>query len=72
MEVLTPAFIWGGFIKSITFGFLIGIISCYSGMKSSFGSAGVGEATTKAVVTTAISILAIDFLLTKIFIVTWW
>ena len=72
LEVLTPAFIWGGFIKSIVFGFVIGIIACYSGMKSRFGSAGVGEATTKAVVTTAITILALDFLLTKIFIVTWW
>ena len=72
LEVLTPAFIWGGFIKSIVFGFVIGIVACYSGMKTGFGSAGVGIATTKAVVTTAITILALDFLLTKIFIVTWW
>lgn len=72
LEVLTPAFIWGGFIKSLVFGFVIGIVACYSGMKPGFGSAAVGEATTKAVVTIAISILALDFLLTKIFIVTWW
>ncbi len=72
MEVLTPAFIWGGVIKSIVFGFVIGMVSCYYGMKTGFSSAGVGEATTKAVVTTAISILALDFLLTKIFIITWW
>ena len=72
MEVLTPAFIWGGVIKSLTFGFIIGIVSCYFGMKTSFGAAGVGQATTSAVVTIAISILAIDFLLTKIFIITWW
>ena len=72
MEVLTPAFIWGGVIKSFTFGFVIGVVACYSGMRTGFGSAGVGEATTRAVVTTAISILAIDFLLTKIFIVAWW
>ncbi|OGW84478.1 MAG: hypothetical protein A3C35_02940 [Omnitrophica bacterium RIFCSPHIGHO2_02_FULL_46_11] len=72
MEVLTPAFIWGGLIKAFTFGFIIGIVACYSGMRTGFGSAGVGDATTRAVVTTAISILAVDFLLTKIFIVTWW
>lgn len=71
-EVLTPAFIWGGVIKALFFGFIIGIVSCYSGMKASFGSAGVGDATTRAVVLSSISILAIDFLLTKIFIVTWW
>ena len=72
LEVLTPAFIWGGLIKSLTFGFVIGVVACYSGMKTRFGSAGVGEATTRAVVTIAISILAIDFLLTKIFIMTCW
>ena len=72
LEVLTPAFIWGGLIKSITFGFVIGIVACYFGMRTGFGSAGVGEATTRAVVTIAISILAIDFLLTKIFIILWW
>lgn len=71
-EVLTPAFIWGGLIKSISFGFTIGIISCYAGMKTEVGATGVGEATTKAVVLSSILILATDFLLTKIFIITWW
>ena len=71
-EVLTPAFVWGGLVKSTTFGFLIGVVSCYCGMNTSLGSAGVGEATTRAVVISSISILALDFLLTKIFIMTWW
>jgi len=72
MEVLTPAFVWGGLIKSVAFGFVIGAVSCYAGMRTSFGAAGVGEATTRAVVLASISILALDFLLTKVFIVTWW
>jgi len=71
-EVLTPAFVWGGILKSLTFGFVIGVVSCYAGMSTRIGSAGVGEATTRAVVMSSISILALDFLLTKIFIVTWW
>ena len=71
-EVLTPSYIWGGLVKSTCFGFIIGIVACYSGIKTSFSSAGVGEATTRAVVISAISILAVDFLLTKIFIMTWW
>jgi len=71
-EVLTPAFIWGGLVKSVTFGFLIGAVACYSGMSTSFGSSGVGQATTRSVVISSISILAVDFLLTKIFIITWW
>ncbi len=72
LSVLTPAYILGGLVKSLTFGFIIGIVACYSGMKTSFGATGVGEATTRAVVLASISILAVDFLLTKIFIVTWW
>ena len=71
-EVLTPAFIWGGALKSLAFGFIIGVVSCYSGMKTGFGSSGVGDATTRAVVLASISILAVDFLLTKIYIITWW
>ena len=71
-SVLTPAFIWGGLLKSLTFGFVIGVVACYSGMATTFGSSGVGQATTRAVVLSSISILALDFLLTKIFIVTWW
>ena len=71
-EVLTPAFVWGGVIKSLFFGFVIGVVSCYAGMKTGFGSAGVGEATTRAVVLASISILALDFLITKVFIITWW
>ena len=71
-EVLTPAFVWGGLVKSTTFGFVIGVVACYCGMNARTGSTGVGEATTRAVVISSISILAIDFLLTKIFIVTWW
>jgi phospholipid/cholesterol/gamma-HCH transport system permease protein len=72
LEVLTPAFVWGGTLKALVFGFIIGIVSCYSGMKTGFGATGVGEATTRAVVLASISILAFDFLLTKLFIVTWW
>ncbi|HNV86986.1 MAG TPA: ABC transporter permease [Candidatus Omnitrophota bacterium] len=71
-EVLTPAFVWGGIIKALAFGFVIGVVACYSGMRTGFGSAGVGEATTRAVVISAITILALDFLLTKIYIITWW
>lgn len=71
-EVLTPAFIWGGLIKGFVFGCLIGLISCYSGMRHSTSSSGVGEATTRAVVLCSVLILAVDFLLTKFFTVFWW
>ncbi len=72
LEVLTPAFVWGGLVKSLFFGFIIGAVSCHAGMKTRADASGVGEATTQAVVLSCISILIIDFLLTKIFIITWW
>ncbi|MBI4550098.1 MAG: ABC transporter permease [Candidatus Omnitrophica bacterium] len=71
-EVLTPAFIWGGLAKSTAFGFVIGIVSCYCGMRIGSSAANVGVATTRAVVMAAISILALDFLLTKLFTATCW
>jgi phospholipid/cholesterol/gamma-HCH transport system permease protein len=72
LEVLTPEFIYGGLLKALFFGFIIGVVSCYCGMKTAFGATGVGIATTRTVVISSISILAVDFLLTKIFIITWW
>lgn len=72
LEVLTPAFIWGGLIKSLSFGFIIGIIACYAGIHTSSEASGVGAATTRAVVLSSILILGLDFLLTKIFTITWW
>lgn len=72
LEVLTPAFVWGGLIKALCFGFVIGIVSCFAGMSTTFGATGVGDATTRAVMISSISILGLDFLLTKLFITTWW
>lgn len=72
MEVLTPAFVWGGLLKALCFGFVIGAVSCHAGMRTRADASGVGEATTQAVVLSCISILVMDFLLTKVFIITWW
>lgn len=56
-----------GVIKTCFFGFLIGITSCYYGMKTTGGTQGVGQATTHSVVTSCILIVIFDFMLTKIF-----
>jgi phospholipid/cholesterol/gamma-HCH transport system permease protein len=58
-----------GLIKAILFGYLIATIACFSGLNASGGADGVGRATTKAVVTAAISVLVADFFMTKLFIV---
>jgi phospholipid/cholesterol/gamma-HCH transport system permease protein len=64
-EVLTIRDVCGGIFKAIFFGFIIGAIGCYSGLNTSGGTQGVGNATTKAVVTSSILILLSDFILTK-------
>ena len=53
--------IWVGMIKSLFFGGLIGVVSCYKGYTCGPGAEGVGRATTMAFVTTFISILVSNF-----------
>lgn len=53
-----------GLIKSIVFGVIIVTISCYRGMTTSGGAAGVGRATTNSVVICYSVILIGNFLLT--------
>lgn len=54
--------------KTFFFGFAIGLIACYNGLRTTGGADGVGRATTMTVVTGAISVLIMDFFLTKLFL----
>ncbi len=53
-----------GLLKATCFGASISIISCYFGMRVSGGAPGVGRAVNASVVSNAIGIFALDFLLT--------
>jgi phospholipid/cholesterol/gamma-HCH transport system permease protein len=55
-----------GLIKAAVFGFIIALMGCYHGFNSKGGAQGVGAATTNAVVSSCILILASDFILTAI------
>jgi phospholipid/cholesterol/gamma-HCH transport system permease protein len=55
-----------GALKTPVFGFLIALISCYLGLETRGGTAGVGRATTYSVVATTIAILIADLLLTTL------
>jgi phospholipid/cholesterol/gamma-HCH transport system permease protein len=55
--------------KTFFFGFFLSLIACYNGLRTTGGADGVGRATTETVVTGAISILVMDFFLTKLFLV---
>jgi len=56
-----------GITKTVLFGLLISVTSCYYGLTTKGGTQGVGKATNHAVVTSSILIVIFDFVLTKIF-----
>jgi phospholipid/cholesterol/gamma-HCH transport system permease protein len=55
-----------GLIKAFVFGLTVSLTSCRHGFFAKGGAAGVGQATTTAVVQNAVSILALDYLITSI------
>jgi len=55
---------YSGLIKAAFFGLLIGVIGCTEGFNCKGGAAGVGTATTRAVVISCMSILVSDYFLT--------
>lgn len=61
---VTPFDFASGMVKAFVFGFIIVTISCYKGMTTRGGAAGVGRSTTNSVVICYSIILIINFLLT--------
>ena len=55
-----------GVVKALFFGFIISSISCYKGLTTTGGAAGVGKSTTNSVVISYSYILIINFLLTVV------
>src|SRR5919201_1940850 len=53
-----------GLFKSIVFGGVVAVITCYRGYAAEGGAKGVGEGTTRAVVMSSIAILVVDYALT--------
>ncbi|MCB9759392.1 MAG: ABC transporter permease [Alphaproteobacteria bacterium] len=55
--------LWG-LGKAAVFGFVLAVVGCYKGLYVRGGAAGVGRATTGAVVVSSVSILVLDYFLT--------
>jgi phospholipid/cholesterol/gamma-HCH transport system permease protein len=55
-----------GLIKATSFGFAIGLISCYMGFNTKQGAEGVGKSTTAAIVASSVVILLLNVLLAKL------
>jgi phospholipid/cholesterol/gamma-HCH transport system permease protein len=55
-----------GIIKAAVFGLIFSLIACVRGYRTSGGAEGVGRATTRAVVAGSLTVLVVDFFLTKL------
>jgi phospholipid/cholesterol/gamma-HCH transport system permease protein len=66
VDFVTHADVTSGVIKIAVFGFIIALMGCYNGFHSRGGAQGVGAATTNAVVSSSILILAANYFLTSV------
>jgi phospholipid/cholesterol/gamma-HCH transport system permease protein len=64
-KYMVPRDFWMGEIKAAVFGFLLAAISCRQGFFASGGARGVGVATTRAVVESAVAILVANYAITS-------
>lgn len=55
-----------GLFKPVVFSFVIAFIACYKGFSARGGTKGVGRATTESVVMSSITILVVNFIITKV------
>jgi phospholipid/cholesterol/gamma-HCH transport system permease protein len=55
-----------GLSKPLVFGGIIAITACYFGLNTTGGTEGVGQATTRTVVSASILILVVDYFLTQL------
>ncbi len=63
-NIVDPADVYEGIIKSIVFGIVASLLAVWEGYNAIPTAEGVGRATTRTVVITAISILILDFMIT--------
>ena len=66
IDFMTYHDVMSGLIKAAVFGFIIALMGCYNGFHSKGGAQGVGAATTNAVVSASILILAANYILTNL------
>ncbi|WP_137392453.1 MlaE family ABC transporter permease [Rhodoligotrophos defluvii] len=66
VDFLEPGDVLSGLAKAAVFGFVIAVMGCYQGYYSRGGAQGVGRATTNAVVSASILILAVNYIMTSL------
>jgi phospholipid/cholesterol/gamma-HCH transport system permease protein len=58
-------------LKTVVFGFIIGVIGCHRGYTATGGTSGVGRASTSAVVIASLLLLFTDMVLAKLIVLIW-
>jgi len=66
LEVVNMSDLFSGLMKTPVFGFIIAIVGCHFGLRTTGGTEGVGTSTTRSVVVISISILIADYFLTRL------
>lgn len=64
--IVEPSDFYQGLIKGVVFGFVLSLIACYKGYKTTNGAEGVGRSTTQAVVAGSVTVLVLNY-----FLATW-
>jgi len=62
--------IFQGLVKPFAFAFVVSLVGCYFGMRTTGGTQGVGRSTTQAVVAASVWIIILDFLISRFFVST--
>jgi phospholipid/cholesterol/gamma-HCH transport system permease protein len=58
-------------MKTLVFGFIIGIVSCFQGMRTTGGTEGVGRSATSSVVLSSLFVILADVILVRLIIAIW-
>src|SRR5258707_11480470 len=64
-DFLAPTF------KTAVFGFIIGVVSCFQGMRTKGGTEGVGRAATSSVVLSSLFVILADVVLVRLIQMLW-
>jgi phospholipid/cholesterol/gamma-HCH transport system permease protein len=60
--------VFQGLLKPLVFGLTLSLIGCFYGLRTTGGTQGVGRATTQAMVASAVFVLILDVMITKVFV----
>ncbi|MBI1786942.1 MAG: ABC transporter permease [Acidobacteria bacterium] len=57
-----------GLLKPFVFAFVVALVGCFFGLRTTGGTQGVGRATTQAVVAASVLVFVLDFFITQLFV----